>query len=189
MQACHLARPPTPPGRTIINGWPVSSRAAPANKKPGPSGPGLFELSCFRSGGRLEQLVGVGLDRLDGLRGDLLRQLGELLAPASKSLELPLCVAGPQLKRLGRRLHSNEFLREVERSAGVGLEDFHQLGGILAGALAGAGEYGFHRRVVALGDVLEAGVVVASLRNALLGESANLLGNLERDDRGREGIG
>src|ERR1700721_3489931 len=104
MQACYLARPPTPPGRTIINGWPVSSRAAPANKKPGPSGPGLFELSCCRSGGRLEQLVGVGLDRLDGLRGDLLRQPGELLAPASKSLELPLGGGGPQPNAPGRAL-------------------------------------------------------------------------------------
>src|ERR1700722_12253377 len=108
-----------------------------ANKKPGPSGPG-FSNSAVNSSGGLEQLVGVGLDRLDGLRRDLLRQLGEFLAPGGESLELLLGVTGPQLERLGRRLHGDEFLREIERSAGVDLEDFHQLGGILAGALAGA---------------------------------------------------
>src|SRR6185437_16120887 len=79
--------------------------------------------------------------------------------------------------------------REVERGGGVGLDDFHHLGRILAGALAGVGKHGLDGRVVGLGNVLEAGIVVAGLRNALFGESADLLGNLERDDGSREWVG
>jgi len=52
------------------------------------------------SGGRLEQLRRIGLDRLDGFGRDLLGQFGELLAMAGESLELLLGVRGPQLQRL-----------------------------------------------------------------------------------------
>src|SRR6202022_1719373 len=81
------------------------------------------------------------------------------------------------------------LLREVQRRGGVGLHHFHQLGGIFAGALAGAREHRLDGAVVALGDILELGVTIASLRNALLGECAHLLGNFERNDRGGERIG
>ena len=72
---------------------------------------------------------------------------------------------------------------------GVGLHEFHQLGGIFAGALAGAGEDRLDGAVVALGDVLELGVAVAGLRNALFGERAHLLGNFNGNDGGGERIG
>src|SRR3984885_16312550 len=110
MQACALARPQTTTGirhdRQGSAG--IFPRARRPTKSPDRAGSGLF-LSWWRrlSGGRLEQLAGVGLDRLGSLRGDLLRKLGELLAPGGGTVQHLLRVVGPQAQRLGGGLPAN----------------------------------------------------------------------------------
>jgi hypothetical protein len=141
------------------------------------------------SGGRLEQLGRVGLDRFDGFGRNPLAQFGELLGIGREGLELLAGVRRPQLQPFGGRFHAEQRLREVEVRRGVGLHDFDQLGGEFAGALAGGREYRHHGAVMAFGDVLELGVVVAGLGDALFGEGAHLLGNFERDHGGGERIG
>jgi hypothetical protein len=141
------------------------------------------------SGGRLEQLGRVGLDGFDGFGGNPLGQFGELLGVGREGLELLAGVRGPQLHRFRGRFHAEQGLREVEVRGGRGLDDFDQLGGVFGCALAGGREHRFHGAVVAFGDVLELGVVVAGLRDALFGEGAHLLGNFERDHGGGERVG
>ena len=83
----------------------------------------------------------------------------------------------------------NSSWAKSRRRGGVGLHDFHQLGGIFAGALAGGREHSLDGAVMGLGGILELGVAVAGLRNALLGERTHLLGDFERDHGSGERIG
>jgi hypothetical protein len=165
-------------------------------KKPGPVGPGFFwnanarsETAQQRSGGRLEQLGRVGLDRLDGFGRNPLGQFGEFLGIRREGLELLAGMRGPQFDGFGGRFHAEQRLREVEIRGRVGLHDFDQLGGEFGCALAGGGEHRLHGAVVAFGDILELGVVIAGLGDAFFGEGAHLLGNFERDHGGGERVG
>src|SRR5262245_62782012 len=167
----------------------VFAKAYSGAKRPGPGGPGLSQSHIKKSGGRLVVLGGGRLDRLGGLGRDLLAELGELLGLRGVGLELLAGMRGPQLQRFGGRLHAEQLLGEVERSGGVGLEELHHLGGVGAGALVSAGEHGLDGAVMGFGGVLELGVAFAGLRNALLGEGADLLGDFKRNDGGRQRIG
>src|SRR5579871_3017525 len=163
-------------GRATPSQHPISKQ------KPGP-GPGLIADKCAgRSGGGLVEFRGVGLDRLDGFARNLLRQFAQFLGLRGERLDLLAGVGAPQFKGLGRRLRAEQFLGEVQCRGGVGLHEFHHLGGVRARALAGGGEYGLHGAVVGLGGILELGVVVAGLRNTPLGEGTHLLGHFERDN-------
>jgi hypothetical protein len=65
------------------------------SKSPGER-PGLScKLNLGRSGGRLEQLRRIGLDRFGGFRRDLLCQFAEFLGMRGEGLELLLGVRGP----------------------------------------------------------------------------------------------
>jgi hypothetical protein len=174
--------------------------SAPTSKKPGLAARAFFwngnvrfcdqkPRKDARSGGRLEQLGRVGLDRLDGFSGNPLGQFGEFLGVRGEGLELLAGMRGPQLHRFGGRFHAEQGLREVEVRGGAGLDDFDQLGGVFGRALAGGGEHRLHGAVMAFGDILELGVVIAGLRDALFGEGAHLLGDFERDHGGGERVG
>jgi hypothetical protein len=142
-----------------------------------------------RSGGRLEQPGRIGLDGLDGFRRDPLGQFGELLAIGGEDLELLAGMRGPQLQGFRGRFHAEQGLREIERRGGVGLHHFDQLGGEFGCALAGRREHRLHGAVMAFGDILELGVIIAGLRDALFGEGAHLLGYFERYHGGGERVG
>src|SRR5882757_1751421 len=79
------------------------------------------EQKAGRSGRRLVILRRGDLDRLNRLGRDLLAELGEFLGLRGQDFELLAGVRGPQLQRLGGRLHAEQLLREVERGGGVGL--------------------------------------------------------------------
>ena len=52
----------------------------PHSKRPGPTARAFMMITDKRSGGGLVEFRSAGLDRLDGLGGDLLAEFGELLA-------------------------------------------------------------------------------------------------------------
>ena len=87
----------------------------PRRKKSPGDRPGLFrKLKPAAIRRPAVEFRGAGLDRLGGLAGDLLRQLGELLGLGGEGLEL-LRRGGQQFEGFGRRLHAEQFLGEIER--------------------------------------------------------------------------
>ena len=91
--------------RGKLGATPHFGKARTANKKPGPDGPGLSHATLKKSGGRLVELGGVGLDRLDGLGGHLLGERAEILRLRGEHFVLRARMCVHQFEHFRQRLH------------------------------------------------------------------------------------
>src|SRR5438105_3647457 len=68
---------------------------------------------CRASGNLREDLRRAGLERLNGVGGNLLAELGEFLALRGQRLELAAGVGRKEREHFGWRLHTDQLLGEV----------------------------------------------------------------------------
>src|ERR1043165_6945645 len=98
----------------------VTRRRVQVKRKSPGNRPGLLNTTDrYALRNLLHRLFNAALDRLRGLRRDLLREAGKLLALRRERLELHARVGGGDLNQLGRRLHAEQLLDEGERRVGV----------------------------------------------------------------------
>src|SRR5258705_356504 len=114
-----------------------------AKKKPGqPARANAFPTLTrrYKSGSNLAERLGhAGLDRLNGVGGDLLRDRGQFLAVLGNGLELLARMRGRQLKGFRERLDGDELAEEVEGGIGVQAGRVDELEAVFRGALGGRG--------------------------------------------------
>src|SRR5947209_11259450 len=108
-----------------------------SRKSPGEPARADATLLTKRSGDLLHRFADAALDRLGGLRRDLLREAGELLALAGERLEVLTRMLGRELDEFRRRLHAEQRLDVVEHCFGVGAGDLEHLQAVLGRALGG----------------------------------------------------